>query len=412
VRLRVIGIVAVPVLIGAAPFVRAPAAHAALSFTATAAAEVAHETYVVKDAPVSETIFDGGSPSARALLDAIGNSTAIAAASNPGEQITAMPSTARGLAPQLSALPDYPYFAVSRAPATPKSSQEVGPYSLEADSDADRSAASAGGDTVHQAGVVLAHASSLAETSTDGRSITARATTLATGISVAEVEIGVVQSVAQMISDGKDHQPTSQLVVTGLSVAGVPLTLGPDGLSLAGQKSPLPDDSPIAKALSQQGIGLRYLQPIITDDSVLAAGLEITSRYQPPAGAPFGLTTQSLTLGRSYVSLNSSGSPATTDAAPPPGVGPTVDTAGPTGTGALPPTDAAATPGVLPGVATTTTGPTAATRATVPTVRVSPAALSARSADLNPALFWPFVVAGLGVLLLGQLLRIRGVRPS
>jgi len=325
VRLRIIGIVAVPVLIGAAPFVRAPAAHAALSFTATAAAEVAHETYVVKDAPVSETIFDGGSPSARALLDAIGNSTAIAAASNPGEQITALPSTARGLAPQLSALPDYPYFAVSRAPATPKASQEVGPYLLEADSAADRSTASAGGDTIHQAGVVLARASSLAETSTDGRSVTARATTLATGISVAAVQIGAVQSVAQLVSDGADHQPTSQLVVTGLSVAGVPLTLGPDGLSLAGQKSPLPDDSPIVKALQAQGIGLRYLQPIITDDSVLTAGLEITSRYQPPAGSPFGLATQSLTLGRSYVSLNSSGSPATTGAGSLPGLGPTVD---------------------------------------------------------------------------------------
>ncbi|HEX3611967.1 MAG TPA: hypothetical protein VHU88_09800 [Sporichthyaceae bacterium] len=407
-RLRIIGIVAVPVLIGAAPLVRAPDARAALSFTATAAAEVAHETYVVKDAPVSETIFDGGSPSARALLDAIGNSTAIAAASNPGEQITALPSTARGLDPRLSALPDYPYFAVSRAPATPKASQEVGPYLLEADSDADRSTASAGGDTIHQAGVVLAQASSLAETSTDGRSVTARAGTLATGISVAAVQIGAVQSLAQMVADGKDHQPTSQLVVTGLSVAGVPLAFGPDGLSLAGQKSPLPDDSPIAKALKEQGIGLRYLQPIITADSVLSAGVEITSRYQPPNGSPFGLTTQSLTLGRSYVSLNSSGAPAAADAGSVPGMGPNADPAGVPGTGVPSTTDAAAAPGVVP-VAGSTSG---LTGAGVPTVRVRARALSARSADLDLDLFPPFVVAGVGVVLLGQLIRIRGVRQS
>jgi len=76
----------------------------------------------------------------------------------------------------------------------------------------------------------------------------------------------------------------------------------------------------------------------------------------------------------------------------------------------LPTTDDPVTPGVLPGVGTTIA--TGSTGGTVPTVRVSAAALSTRSTDLNLDLFWPFVVAGLGVLLLGQLLRIRGVRPS
>ncbi len=403
-RLRIIGIAAVPILIGAAPLLRATDAQAALSFTATAAADVVHVTYVVKDAPVSETIFDGGSPSARALLDAIGNSTAVAAASNPGDQITATPSTARGLAPQLSALPDYPYFAVSRAPATPSASQEVGPYVLKADSDANRSVASAGGDTVHESGVVLAHASSLAETSTDGRTVTSRATTLASGISVAAVEIAAVKSVAAMVADGNDPQQISELVVTGLSVAGVPLSFGPQGVSLAGQSTPLPAESPVAQALKDQGIAIRYLEPVVTKDSVLTAGIEITSRYQPPEGSPFGLSTQSLTLGRSYVSLTSAGSPdtaVTTDA----GAVPSADAAGAPGAGVLPTTDAAALPGAVPGLGTPT-------GATVPAVQVGPAALAAPAADLSLDLFPPFLVAGLGVLLLGQLLRIRGVRQS
>lgn len=408
-RLRIIGFAAVPILIGAAPLVRATDAQAALSFTATAAADVVHMTYVVKDAPVSETIFAGGSPSASALLDAIGNSTAIAAASNPGDQITALPGTARGLYPQLAALPDYPYFAVSRAPGTPTASQEVGPYLLKADSDANSSVASAGGDTVHESGVVLAQASSLAETSTDGRSVTSRATTQASGISVAGVEIAAVRSVAAMVSGGKDPQQISELVVTGLSVAGVPLAFGPQGVSLAGQSTPLPDNSPVANALRDQRIGLRYLEPILTEDSVLTAGIEITSRFQPPDGSPFGLTTQSLTLGRSYVSLNSSGSPdtaTTVDA----GAVPNVDSAGAPGTGVLPATDAAGLPGVVPG-AVPGTGATGV-GATIPTVQVGPAALATPAQDLSLDLFPPFLVAGLGVLLLGQLLRIRGVRLS
>lgn len=401
-RLRIIGLVAVPVLVGAVPFVGTSDARAALSFTATAQADVVHLTYVVKDAPVSETIFAGGSPSASALLDAIGNSTAIAAASNPGDQITALPSTARGLYPQLAALPDYPYFAVSRAPGTPSAEQEVGPYLLKAESDADRSVASAGGDTVHESGVVIAQASSLAETSTDGRTVSSRATTLASGISVASVEIGTVKSVAAMTGDGKKPQQFSDLVVTGLSVAGVPLSFGPQGVSLAGQNTPLPADNPVAKALAEQGIGLRYLEPVITDDSVLTAGIEITSRYQPPDGAPFGLTTQSLTLGRSYVSLNNSGSGATEAVGSTPSAG--VDSAAaPGGVAALPVTDAAALPGAVPGTIPTAVG------GTVPTVVAAPSGLRTPDGfDLN--LFPPFVVAALGVLLLGQLLRVRGVR--
>lgn len=412
-RLRIIGAVAVPILIGAAPLIAATDARAALSFTATASADVVHLTYVVKDAPVSETIFAGGSPSASALLDAIGNSTAIAAVSNPGEQITSLPNTTRGLYPQLSALPDYPYFAVSRAPSTPSASQEVGPYLLQAESEANRSVANAGGDTVHESGVVIGRASSLAETSTDGRAVVARATTLAAGISVAAVEIGAVRSVASMTSEGRAPQQASELVVTGLSVAGVPLSFGPQGVSLAGQNSPLPDSSPVAKALAEQGVGLRYLEPVVTEDSVLTAGIEITTRYSPPEGSPFGVVTQSLTLGRSFVSLSASGSGSAATGVAPAAADTGADgSAASPGTGVLPSTDAAglpgAVPGAVPGVAPGAV-PTGTTGGTVPTVVAGPVGLSSPDGfDLN--LFPPFVVAALGLLLLGQLLRYRGVR--
>lgn len=412
-RLRIIGLVGVPILLGAAPLIGATDARAALSFTATASADVVHLTYVVKDAPVSETIFSGGSPSAGALLDAIGNSTAVAAASNPGDQITSLPSTARGLYPQLSALPDYPYFAVSRAPSTPSSSQEVGPFLLSAESEANRSVARAGGDTVHESGVVLGHASSLAETSTDGATVVARATTLATGISVAAVEIGAVRSVASMVSGGREPQQSSELVVTGLSVAGVPLSFGPQGVSLAGQNSPVPDSSPVAKALAEQGVGLRYLEPVVTKDSVLTAGLEITTRFQPPDGSPFGLVTQSLTLGRSFVSLTASGSGSTATAGTDSASGAAVDGAAAPAGGVLPSTDGAAIPGaaagIVPGVGAGGVPGVTVPGGTVPTVVAAPAGLTSPDGfDLN--LFPPFVVAALGMLLLGQLLRYRGVR--
>jgi hypothetical protein len=261
---------------------------------------------------------------------------------------------------------------------------------------------------VHESGVVIGQASSLAETSTDGRTVTSRATTLATGISVAAVNIGAVKSVATMIGDGKKPQQLSDLVVTGLSVAGVPLSFGPQGVSLAGQSSPLPDNSAVAKSLAQQGVGLRYLEPIVTDDSVLSAGIEITTRYQPPDGSPFGLTTMSVTLGRSFVSLTSSGAGATESAGVTPA--PDVDAAAaPGGTAALPATDAAALPGTLPGAVPAVPAAPAAVGGTVPTVQAAPTGLSGPDGfDLN--LFPPFVVAALGVLLLGQLLRIRGVR--
>ncbi|WP_344603980.1 hypothetical protein [Sporichthya brevicatena] len=410
-RLRILGLMAVPVLIGAAPFLGATDARAALSFTATASADVVHLTYVVKDAPVSETIFAGGSPSASAVLDALGNSTAIAAASNPGDQLTSLPNTARGLYPQLAALPDWPYFAVSRSPSTPVATQEVGPYLLKAESEPDRSVATAGGDTVHESGVVIGRATSLAETSTDGNKVTSRATTLATGISVAAIEIGAVKSVASMTSDGKEPTQASDLLVTGVSVAGVPLAFGPEGFMLPGQNTPLPDSSPILKPLAEQGIKVRYLEPITTKDSVLTAGIEISSLWNPPDGSPFGTVTQSLTLGRSYVSLNATGSggDAFSPAAPATDAG--VDSAATPDLGALPTTDGAAVPGALPGELPGSTPTGAVPGNTVPTVQVAPAGLTQPDGfDLN--LFPPFVVAALGVLLLGQLLRYRGVRQS
>jgi hypothetical protein len=74
----------------------------------------------------------------------------------------------------------------------------------------------------------------------------------------------------------------------------------------------------------------------------------------------------------------------------------------------LPSSDAAARSGAVPGAGTTA----GVGSGTVPTVQVRPAALDAPAANLDLDLFPPFVVAGLGVLLLGQLLRIRGVRQS
>ncbi len=148
---------------------------------------------------------------------------------------------------------------------------------------------------------------------------------------------------------------------------------------------------------------------MITKDSVLTAGIEITTRWQPPDGSPFGTVTQSLTLGRSFVSLTASGSGATA-----PGVAPTtgagVDSAAVPDAGAPPTTDGAALPGTVSGVLPGTT-PIGALPGSVPTVQVDPAGLTTPDGfDLN--LFPPFVVAALGVLLLGQLLRYRGVRQS
>jgi hypothetical protein len=155
-------------------------------------------------------------------------------------------------------------------------------------------------------------------------------------------------------------------------------------------------------------VGLRYLEPVITPDSVLTAGIEITIRYQPPDGSPFGLTTMSVTLGRSFVSLSNSGSGADGSTSGTAGAG--VDTAAVPSGAALPATDAAALPGPVPGAVPAAVPAAVPTTVggTVPTVQAAATGRGPDGFDLN--LFPPFVVAALGVLLLGQLLRVRGVR--
>jgi hypothetical protein len=389
----------------------APNAQATIAFTATSAADVFHVSYFVTDAPVSETLADDGSPSAQASLDSVGNSTAQAAAVYPGDTVATLPGTARGLLPVAAPIPDVPFIARSRYPGAQSSEQTVGPYVLTATSKEQGSAATAGGDSLSQSGVTIGKAAARADAGTDRGRVTASASNEVSGISGLAVDVGGVRSLAKIVYDGSTYTPTSEFAVTGFSVAGVALEVGPDGLSLAGQKVPLPDTSPVRKILADQGFEVRYLVPRVTKTSVLTAGLEIDKNVEPPAGAPVGTIKQSLIFGRSFVAIDNASSfddtvpPVTTPDSGPPSSG-TGTTGSGSGNGVAPPPD------VSPrSVGGPTSGGPVEPNVAPPAVQDSSPALTAssgtpRSLDLYP----PFVIGAIALLMISQVSRMQGVR--
>jgi hypothetical protein len=89
------------------------------TFGALASADAVRVTWLVPHAPVSDTVFDAGGPSAQATLDSLGASQAWASYPYPGENVVTGPAIIAGASGGQINLPAYPFWVGSDYPTTP-----------------------------------------------------------------------------------------------------------------------------------------------------------------------------------------------------------------------------------------------------------------------------------------------------
>jgi hypothetical protein len=244
------------------------------SFDALAAADGARVQVVSPGAPLTDQVVDAGGPTAQARLSSVGTSTGFAAYPDPGATVLGAPSTAG------TSAVGYPLIASSSYPVTPSSSVAPGPYALTATSHADGSDASASSGAADPSAALL---SSQAHVALTGGSVTARSESDDRSLGTGPVSVARVHATATVTQPAEgDARSSSTFEVSGLTVAGTSVGIGPEGLTVAGTTTPLPDTSPVTAALAAAHVSISYLAPARTKTSAVSAGLRIA--VGDPAG--------------------------------------------------------------------------------------------------------------------------------
>lgn len=283
-------------------------------FRAVAVGEGMRVSVAVPKFVAVEQVVDGGGPLAQAVVDGLGTSSGFASLPYPGDNGVSGPSTVAGLL-GLPSPPAYPFYAASSYPVAPEAKVALPGVSLESRSGNESSSAvaRAGGDAGDSAVV----------------SSTARATAARepSGVVVAEavstldgVVIGGVLRLGSVFARAKAVRPTSgeliresEFRIDGVTVAGQVVGFTDQGFVVAGTDVALPDDSPPAETLRQNGIRIEYLAPSATPDGVASAAIVVTQQHQLP-NAPTIITTY--TIGRASAA-STGGAGATLGALPP-----------------------------------------------------------------------------------------------
>lgn len=239
------------------------------SFNATASADGVHTLVSSPGAPLTDEVADLAGPSAAARLSSIGISTGFAAYPYPGATVLGAPSTAGTSAVA------YPLTASSSYPVTPSQQVGQGPFLLSATSkEAESSAAASSGqdDPTASGGLV----SSKAHVQQTGDTVTAESSSEDRDLAAGPLAIGRVVATAK-VTRGAEGDPTlsSSFHAEGLSAAGNAFGLGPEGLTVAGTTTPLPDTSPVTTVLAGGGVTVTYLAPQKTATGIISAGLKV-----------------------------------------------------------------------------------------------------------------------------------------
>jgi hypothetical protein len=347
-------------------------------FEAIASADGVRTLATYPGAPLSDTVADLSGATAQVLVNSFGSSTGFAAYPDPGTVIRQAPATAG------NAAVSYPLAVSSSFPVTPSQKVDAGLYALSAASTASssRSMARSGpsGDTA--AGYVSATASAV---STGGNVVSESSTddgSLVTG----PLSIGRIRSSARVTLAGSGTlQRASSFQADGLSASGMSFSIGPNGLTVAGSSTPLPDTSPVRTVLSGAGITITYLVPERTLNGVNSGGLSITAANASGAKATYilGRAFAGITPGGGGTGLSAVGSIVDTGASP--------SVAPATNGGTLSPARVLPSAGVG-----TTASPSSPSTAAVPSDAATPVALAPPTRTVHVAA-WPrsfFLVLG------------------
>jgi hypothetical protein len=400
------------------------------TFTGSAGGKSLAVTLEGSGFPVTDTPVDVGGPTAQVDLDSIGGSSGYAALPDPGQFVTTLPSLANGLfANGAGGLPPttlpvtakYPFFISSNASSGPAQSVGSGPYRLSAESTPTLSRATAVGgfDTGLTGHVSLL--TSTASVEPTGSSIVASGTTDIQALSIGPLTFGEIRSVATMTLDAAGQlSKSSSLVISGAELAGQPVNITETGLTASGTQVPVPIGTSLASVLKASNISVRLLDAKASDGAVTAPALTITMPFSTAAksagtGSPEGELT--MTIGRATASLtgagaNGAGLTAGAQTADPQAGSIAVGQASPpAGTGI-----SAGDPGVGSGNAGVAVGGqgSAASAPSVPlATRPVASDVSLRSAPkvfgVEGLYLW-FVVGAALIVVMGWLLRVRGVR--
>lgn len=237
------------------------------------------------------------------------------------------------------AFPDIPNTASARYPARPRATAdfgedtEVGPAHVRAarataDTSATRALADARAATFDLPDVISAsvqESHSTAEVVAEGTK--SYAVSLVKDISIAGgvLRIGEVHSEALAIVDGSRNSAQTAFRVVDASVGGVPVTIGADGVRVAGDDDGVLEGAleqmnlAIAQNLASNGIEITFVAGRESEDygaSARAAGLKIQIRQPGAAGAPGA--TALVMVGRTSADASFSPPPPIPPPPPPP----------------------------------------------------------------------------------------------
>lgn len=306
--LTVLGLALFPTSDGGAQEATSPPAYAA-----TSSARGVLVRIEIPGFPATRVPVDSGGPTAQVGADSLGTSTAYAAFPDPGDLVITGPGLVAGLLAggafglppiDLPEVPPYPLAVSSDTYITPSASMGSGPYELKAESEPNRSEASATAgfraDAAGRASLVTSTASVVGSAD----EVVVRARSDIEGLTIGPLTIGQITSTATqtLTSDGTVQQSTD-LEISAIKIAGIAVSLGPDGIGIANQTVPIPVDSSLTNLLSAAGISVKFIEPQEFDNTVVAPTIEITMPFEVPEIGPgtmtvvFGYTSATMSGG-------------------------------------------------------------------------------------------------------------------
>ena len=285
-----------------------PAAGAELSYSASVNAWGVRVSETIPSGPgATDTLFDGGGPTAMASAGTEGTSYSFASHPYPGPVLVGLPAVLAGSAPQAPRLPDYPYYVEAAHPINPRPDPKAAPGGILAASAGPGEASAQSEFGVGDDATALGHYEVRGAVTRTADSAVAKGTSTVRGLRVGPITIASLESSASATLQGDGQVAReSMLTVTGLTIDGQGLSVDDGAIVLADTKVPLADSASTMEALAGAGIEIAYLAERETDAGVASAALAISRQQETPDG---GSITVQLILGQVIATINGSATP-------------------------------------------------------------------------------------------------------
>jgi hypothetical protein len=269
---------------------------------------------------------------AQSQLDSFGGSTAYAGAPFVGQTLEGVGGLVSGLGtgvfpPIPKSLPGY---VQTSNPSNHTANDSQGPYTLNADSEANSSTATAGiAASSGQPALISSTATATSKIDTNTGALTDTATSITQPFAIGGLlQVGTIQATASMGVDPSGHlNQASSLDLVSMTIAGIPIGLTQNGLQVLGSTLLTPSLAALNTLLSSAGISLALLPVTRTAKSITSEGLQITLTKNL---AVEGATAVIITIGQANAQLQYglvTTPPTTTPATPITPLGTGTDTA-------------------------------------------------------------------------------------